>query len=962
MKSRLLNAYDRLILDHPVVTLLLLALLGAAALYYAQQFRLDASADSLTLENDQDLRYFRTIADRYPGNDFLVIAYVPKDGDLFDDSTLEHLAALRDALKPLDRVDSVLTLLDVPLLRSPPVGLSELASNVRTLTSPDTDRELARKELTSSPIYRDQLISEDGSTTAILLNLKADERYNALLERRTRLRDLRRDDALSGEQAAELERVEQTFHTYNAEVSQRRQQEIAEIREIMQRFDDQATLHLGGVQMIAADLIRFVRSDISTFGVGVFLFLVATLSVIFRKIRWVLLPLLTCASAAFVAVGALGLFDWPVTVVSSNFIALMLIITMSMTIHLIVRYRQFAGSHPQATQREVVADAVHTMARPCFYMALTTIVAFLSLLVSGIRPIIDFGWMMTLGIGIAFVLTFLLFPATLMLLPRSAGEREEEGTQALTLFFARLSDRHGRAVLVVSTLLLVAGVAGISRLAVENSFIDYFDDSTEIYQGMRLIDRQLGGTTPLDIVYRFPDDEFGGPAATADADAGAQDDSYSFGDDFSEAGDEAGDAPGDGGGNVASGESDAEGDAGDDAAYSFAAGFDTPAADDGEAAPAGDEADGDYSFAAGFDDAPEQAAGAADSTDAADAGADSGADFGTDADYAFGAGFDEPAADASDDFAAWDEPAQQTSAAAYWFTQDRMRRIGEIHRWLEQLPETGKVLSMHTFMEVAETFNDGEPLSNLALALLYEQIPPEFRSLVIDPYVSPAHDEARITLRVRDSDPDLKRDALLEKIRAGLHEEVGLEPDHYSLTNMLVLYNNMLQSLFQSQVLTLGGVILGILLMFLNLFRSVRLALIAIAPNLLPPALVLGIMGWAGIPLDMMTITIAAISVGIGVDDAIHYLHRFREEKDAQEDVRLAVAWTHATIGRAMYFTSVTIIVGFSVLTLSNFVPTIMFGVLTAVAMVLALVANLLLLPSLLVAFLAAPRRKLPVR
>ena len=371
MKSRLLNAYNRLILDHPVVTLLLLALLGAAALYYAQQFRLDASADSLTLENDQDLRYFRTIADRYPGNDFLVIAYVPKDGDLFDDSTLEHLAALRDALKPLDRVESVLTLLDVPLLRSPPVPLSELASNVRTLTSPGTDRELARKELTGSPIYRDQLISEDGSTTAILLNLKADERYDALLERRTRLRDLRRDAALSDEQAAELARVEETFQSYNAEVNQRRQQEIAEIREIMQRFDDQATLYLGGVQMIAADLIRFVRSDISTFGLGVFLFLVATLSVIFRKLRWVLLPLLTCASAAFVAVGALGLFDWPVTVVSSNFIALMLIITMSMTIHLIVRYRQFAGAHPQATQREVVADAVHTMARPCFYMALT---------------------------------------------------------------------------------------------------------------------------------------------------------------------------------------------------------------------------------------------------------------------------------------------------------------------------------------------------------------------------------------------------------------------------------------------------------------------------------------------------------------------------------------------------------------------------------------------------------------
>ena len=756
-----------------------------------------------------------------------------------------------------------------------------------------------------------------------MLNLKADERYDALLERRTRLRDLRRDAALSDEQAAELARVEETFQSYNAEVNQRRQQEIAEIREIMQRFDDQATLYLGGVQMIAADLIRFVRSDISTFGLGVFLFLVATLSVIFRKLRWVLLPLLTCASAAFVAVGALGLFDWPVTVVSSNFIALMLIITMSMTIHLIVRYRQFAGAHPQATQREVVADAVHTMARPCFYMALTTIVAFLSLLVSGIRPIIDFGWMMTLGIGIAFVLTFLLFPATLMLLPRSAGESENEGTRAMTLFFARLSDRHGRAVLVVSALLLVAGVAGISRLAVENSFIDYFDDSTEIYQGMRLIDRKLGGTTPLDIIYRFPDNEFGGPVASAQADgSGAADEDYSFGGDF--------DAP-------ATSDTDPDpraGDAGEVAATDAAG-----TADQGAGAEAGHETGGDYSFGAGFEDAPAQAAAPAEPADAADASAD----------YAFGDGFDDPAPAADDGFAAWDEPVEQTSPAAYWFTQDRMRRIGEIHQWLEQLPETGKVLSMHTFMEVAETFNDGEPLSNLALALLYEQIPPEFRSLVIDPYVSPGQDEARITLRVRDSDPDLKRDALLQKIRAGLDEEVGLEPAHYSLTSMLVLYNNMLQSLFQSQILTIGGVILGILLMFLNLFRSVRLALIAIAPNLLPPALVLGIMGWAGIPLDMMTITIAAISVGIAVDNTIHYIVRFRSEFPHDRDYRATMYRCHGSIGKAMYYTSLTIIVGFSILVLSNFIPTIYFGLFTGLAMLMALVAALTLLPRLIV-------------
>lgn len=829
MKNLLLLLYNKLVFDRPWLMVVLISLLCLAAAWQAQEFRLDASADSLVLEQDEDLRYFREIIQRYSAEDFLFVAYVPKT-DLYADETLADIKSLRDELANLNLVSSVISILDVPLLHSPEVPLSELASNVQSLEKPTVDKELAKVELPNSPIYRNLVVSPDNKVTALQVNLQADQTYIRLLQNRTQLREKSTFEGLSEEEKTKLEQASEELRQYAVHYTQARHELIQQVRSVMDTHRDKAELYLGGVSMIADDMISFVENDIRIFGSGVFLFLVAMLSIIFRRLRWVLLPLLTCAVTVLLMIGALGVLHWPVTVVSSNFISLLLIITMSMTIHLIVRYRQLLGQRPDAPSVELVRDAVITMFRPCFFAAITTIAAFISLLLSGIRPIIDFGWIMTIGITIGFLVVFLLFPAILLFFKVDSTTADTNTSSGFTLWFARFTEKQGTGILIFSLLVALFSGWGISKLAVENSFIDYFKESTEIYQGMALIDQQLGGTTPLDLIFTFPAD----PA--------------------------------------------------------------------------------------------EEKTGTAANDDLEDE-------------------------DWGDDEYADDENESAEEQAKYWFTQEKMALLKKIHAYLDNLPETGKVLSMATMMEIAEEFTDGEPLDNLQLALLYSQIPKEFRATVIDPYVNIAHNEARFTMRIRDSEKGLQRNEMLHRIKQNLAEQLGLPENQFRLTNMMVLYNNMLQSLFRSQILTIGAVFTGIMLMFLVLFRSLNLAVIAIIPNLLSAAFVMGIMGWAGIPLDMMTITIASITIGIAVDDTVHYIVCFREEFAVDRDYKKTMFRCHGTIGKAMYYTSVTIIVGFMILVFSNFYPTIYFGLLTALAMCVAILAALTLLPQLILVF-----------
>ncbi|MFT6791561.1 MAG: putative RND superfamily exporter protein [Cellvibrionaceae bacterium] len=853
MLRRLSEFYFYFVLQRSLLTLSAVLLLVGALATQLPKLKIDATADALTLEHDRDLDYFREISKRYQSGDFLVVTYKPKQA-LFDERTLEHLGRLRDELLDVDGIASVNSILDVPLLYSPPVALTNIAKGAESLSEKlrkgTADFALIRDEFLNSPIYKDMLLGPDGKTTAILLNLETDELFIEMVRERDALRLKKNTKGLTGEEQKRLKEVSEKFRNYKTVASEKSHQRIEIIRSIVQKYNGGSQIFLGGVSMIAADMVDFVRSDIMVFGTGIVVFIIAILSFIFRRWQFVSLPLATCLMTLVATLGFLGAVDWRLTVISSNFVALLLIICLAITIHLIVRYREISNRHPQMDRLQRLRYTMSRMFHPCLYTLLTTIVAFASLVFSGIRPVIDFGWMMVIGICIAFILAFVVTPVGLALLPPTKPDKRRDGTAAFTLIFSKFTEKHGHFVLTTSAILVVISAIGVSQLKVENRFIDYFHPSTEIHQGMLIIDQQLGGTITLDIII----------------DKGTSSEITNI----------------------------------------SAVGI-------GENKPGDLTAENQTEFSNNeFDNV------------------DPFSEFGDGDPFSNGADL------------AIVEPTER-----YWFTQAGLERVDQVHDYLESLSEVGKVQSLAMIYRLATDLNGSEP-NDFELALARQALSDDIDQFLVDPYIDDELQQTRITMRVRETDPDLRRSQLLEDIKSHLTQELNFSPENVQLTGLLVLYNNMLQSLFRSQILSLGAVFIGIVLMFLVLFRSLALSLIALVPNALAAFMVLGGMGLAGIPLDMMNVTIAAIAIGIGVDDAIHYIYRFRHEFSINRNYRAAMHASHSSIGQAMYYTSVTVIVGFSILALSKFIPSIYFGLLTGLAMLAAILASLTLLPKLL--------------
>jgi len=810
--------YRRWVIDRPWPIIVLLALSIGYFGWNAKEFRLDASADSLLLEDDKDLKVFRELSERYQSSGFLVVALTPRD-TLFSRSTLDGVDQLAQELAEIDGIDSVNSLLDVPLLAQGEGSLTELASGYRTLRDTDVDLRKAQEELVGSPIFSKLVISADGAVTALRLNVRPAPEFEKLQSERRRLSMAIREGDSSTVTAVRFRQVSTAYQQVKDQTDRANHEMILNIRKTLEAHQALGRLMLGGVTMIADDMITFIKSDLVNFGAGVLVFLIVMLAVIFRSIRWVFLPLASCVYAGITMIGLLGVAGWQVTVISSNFISLMLILTMSMTVHLIVRYRQFASDHHDWSHRECLSATMAKMVWPCLYTALTTILAFGSLVLSSIKPVIDFGWMMSLGLVVTFLTSFLFFPAIASVLgtARRPGPQAAPGTR-MTGWLSRISAERGAWVISISLVAAALGGVGISRLEVENSFINYFGKDTEIYQGLELIDRKLGGTTPLDVLIKF-------------------------------------------------------------------------------------ESQNDLS-------------------DTAEASGDSELDLllGT---------------------------VSEGDPVDYWFTPEKIKTVSDAHDFLASRYGVGQVLSLASLIRVGESVTR-ESFDSFQLAVLYKRMPKDLKQALLTPYVSIDTNEVRLTARVKDSLPDLRRADLLREISVGLEQELGLSPERVQISGLVVLYNNMLQSLFESQILSLGVVMLGIAAMLLVLFRSLKLAIIGIVPNLLAAAVILGVMGWTKIPLDMMTITIASITLGIAVDNSIHYLYRFRSELPRLQDYVSTLHYCHANIGRAIFYTAITIIVGFSILVLSNFLPTIFFGLLTALGMAIALLASLTLLPRLI--------------
>jgi predicted RND superfamily exporter protein len=787
------NLYENTILKNPksIFVILLITLLSFG--YYSKDFRLDASSETLLIEGDPDLEYLREITERYGSKEFLVLTYTPNEG-MVTDTSVNNLLSLKYKIQSLDWVHSVITLLDIPLLNNSDAPLQERLEGFKTLKDDGVDKDRGFKEILNSPVFRNFVISEDGKTSGIIVNIK----QNSPLE------DIEN-------------RSQDEIEQYRDQIKKQNHENILEIRDVIKSYEDIGKIYLGGIPMIADDMMTFIKSDIVVFGLGVLLFIIATLWFVFRKLIWIIVPISSCFFSVVIMMGLLGLLGWKVTVISSNFIALMLILTMAMNIHMSTRFLQLRKSNPSKSNLQILTLTTGKMFLPILYTVLTTVIAFLSLIFSGIKPIIDFGWMMTFGLITSFIITFTLLPTLLSFAPtKNMSVKEDEGSK-ITKFLGKLSLNYQTPIFIVTIIVIGLSVFGISKLEVENSFINYFSKNTEIYKGMKLIDEELGGTTPLEVILKFPE-----------------------------------------------------------------------------------------------------------------------------------AKKEETKED--DDFEDWGDESEQDDEK-YWFTKDKIDTIASVHNYLDSLPQIGKVLSFSSIIDVATQLNNDKPLGTLEMGVLYSKIPESIKTDIIDPYISIKDNEARISLRIIDSQENLRRNDLINKINFDLENELGIEKDQYKLAGVLILFNNLLQSLFKSQILTLGLVMIGIFAMFMILFRNIKLSLIGVVPNFIAAFFILGIIGLLGIPLDMMTITIAAITIGIAVDNSIHYIYRFKEEFSKINNYKETLTTCHSTVGAAILNTSITIVFGFSILVLSKFIPTIYFGVFTGLAMLLAMISVLTLLPSLILVF-----------
>ena len=805
-----MNNIFNFLVDKSKFFVFLLFALSIISIIGLPRFQLDASSDTLLLDNDPDLKIYRENSRKYGSSDFLVIAFTPNK-NIFTNETISLLENLVGKLKEVDGISNVLSLFDVPLLSYSEQSINELAENVVTLSTDDVDLTKAKYEFETNEVYRGLLISKDLKTIALQMTLKPNESYQKLISKRYELLDQK--------YLIEDKSFKQDLESLDFQIEEQKQINlineatlINEVRRITKDYEGYGEIFLGGGAMIAHDTIKMIQQDLFTFGVAVFFMFVLILSIIFRQFRWVIVPLVSAGLSALFTTGLISWIGWKVTVVSANFIALLMIIGISLTVHLVVRYREITSKFNDISHNEALKRTLSQMFLPCLYTALTTMVAFASLIISDIRPIIDFGLLMVLSIFIAFSVSFVFFGSLASLMNKNLKDTNIDYSSGFTTWINSLVVRFKNIILLISLLGFIFSIVGINKLSVENKFIDYFKPTTEIYKGLSLIDKKLGGTAPLDIIISAPENNF----------------------------------------------------------------------------------ENDYESEDDFDD------------------------FGL-----------------------------ETEQYGYWFNSQNLSYLEEIHDYLEARPEIGKVLSVSSAIKLAEIVK-GNKLDDLELALLRKVLPEDINNQLLSSYISEDDNQVRLSARVIESMDGLNRKNLIEEVKNDLIKNYELTEDQFYLSGISVIYNNLLQSLFQSLIGSLSIVFAAIFAMFIILFRSLYMAIIAMIPNLLSASSVLGIIGWSGIPIDIMTVTVAAISIGIGVDNTIHYVHRFLKEYEQNNNYDLAIKNSHSTIGRAMFYTSLTIVLGFMILVSSNFNPSVFFGIFTSFSMIVAILAALMLLPVLI--------------
>ena len=768
------------------------------SIFFIQNFRIDASSDTLVSQNDKEFEYYNSYSKLFKSENFLILAIENKNE--IDKEFINNFESISSKILKLELVTKVFSFIDAPILFLNNISISNLNSNkIENLRNSNLEINDVIKEFTNNPVYVDQIINKEATVFSIIIYLKknlelikAKENYENLI--------------ISKKEYLEIKTIN----------DEKRNDLINNIRNIIKEAKNKHSYYLGGVEMIANDVINFVKNDILIFSISVIIIIILVLFFIFRQIIWVIICLLSSSYSIVIIFGMLGLTQIEVTAISSNFSALIFILSISMNIHIINYYKLIENNDSNLT------NTLKNMFWPCLYTTLTTMVAFGSLIITDIKPIIDFGFIMIIALTISLICSFTILPLLILIFPTNF--KLNKNKYILKVNFISFVKNHPRKIVIVSLFLFITSIGGAFKLGVENSFVNYFKKNTEIYKGMKLIDEELGGTTPLDIILTFNENN---QISITDNDINVEfNDDLDFEDDFF----------------------------------------------------------GDDIFTDGITN--------------------------------------------------------------NWFSDEKLEMISIIHKYLESRNEIGKVQSIMSLIQLANLINE-KSLDIFELSVLYQEIPDNYKEDLIYPYLLIDKNMAKISARIKDSE-NINRKNIIEEIRYFIEKNKNTSLDTYRVNGLLVLYNNMLDSLFDSQIKSLGFVIILIFLMFLILFKSIKLSILAIIPNIFASTFILGIIGYLSIPLDIMTITIAAITIGIAVDNTIHYLYRFREFKKSKTMIE-SINLTNLSAGLAVLTTSITIALGFSILSLSSFIPTVIFGIFTSMAMIFAMMGVLIFLPSLLI-------------
>ena len=823
MFKSLINSIISIVVRKPIVILVFMLALVAASSVYIGNLNIDASPDSLMLESDPDLKYYREVHREYGTDEYIIVGFKPNK-NLLEKDTISFIEDISEQFRKINGISDVTALSNVPLLLQLKEDEKTGQTTFANLLSENVDIKKAEKEFTTSPIYVDNLVSQDLSTTAIKVDIEKNQALVKLIEKRYELLDQLDTNKDDQQIIAELDTLRDQVSAERQVINQRYKEVLSHVRSILSTVGQKGEFYLAGAPLIGNDMKEYVVQDIRTFGIAILGIMMIVLFIFFRKPAWIFLALICAVLNVLLVAGLASLLGFQLTIISSNFVALLIIFSITLSIHVIIRYQEIQAKHADDSVDVEIKSTITQIITPCSYMVLTSAIAFLSLVVSDINPVITFGFIMILGLLCAFLLTFTVLPALIKLIRPKSRELEKDKAASFLETILEVILKYKKLMLTILIGMFILNILGISQLTVENRFIDYFKKSTDIYQGLELVDQDLGGTVPLEVMLEA----------------------------------------------------------------------DPVQLDEENEAEVEDEEFGDY-------------------------------------------------------LSELEENQDDFTAKSYWYNRSGIKKIRKVHQYLEGLPQVGKVLSLSSTEEVFRTINKGEPLEDFHLSLVYSKVPENIKQVLISPYISSDGSQARILARIKDSDHTLIRNDLLNKIKVDLNEEFVKQGEHVRLTGISVLYNNVLQSLFRSQILTLGTVFIAILVTLIILFRSFKLAIIGTLPNIFTALFILGCMGVFGIPLDIMTITIAAITIGIGVDYAIHYIHRYKKEYAKTGDNYKAIHTSQTTVGKALYFTSITITLGFVVLVLSNFVPSIYFGLLTSVAMLVSLFATFSIIPLLLI-------------